>query len=106
MSKECPLCESKKFPIDESLFEGRSAIFKNGIKIMGECDSIFNSRGGRLLKDGKPFIIVEPDEVYYLEVYRTIRHYAKRRGKWTAERENEFQIAVSKWCEQDSVKEA
>ena len=40
-------------------------------------------RAGKLLKKGKPFVVVACDEPYYLDVYRLIRRHEKEKGDWT-----------------------
>ena len=64
------------------------------------------SRIGRLMLGGKRHVLpIEEDEPYYLEVYRTIRQNAKRRGKWTTMCEADYHAAFERWSDRQSVKE-
>lgn len=55
------------------------------------------TRAGKLLKKGKPFIVVAIDEPYYAQVYRLIRQHEAKKGTWTQDCETAFQKAMSTW---------
>ena len=65
---------------------------------------ILTTRAGQLLKAGKSFIVVEPDEPYYMETYKAIRLNAMARGTWTSRCEADFQQALQAWASQVPVK--
>ena len=52
-------------------------------------------RAGRLLRKGKPFVVVACDEPYYLDVYRLIRQHEKAKGEWSEYDEECFMGAVN-----------
>lgn len=60
---------------------------------------------GRLLAKGANFICIEADEPYFLEVYRTVRQNAKRRGTWTDACEKRWLEQVGFWADREVVKE-
>jgi len=68
-------------------------------KRVAEMEFLLDSRAGKLLKKGKPFIVVACDEPYYLEVYRLIRAYEKAKGTWTERDENVFNQTIVEWRE-------
>jgi hypothetical protein len=47
-------------------------------------------RAVRLLRKGRPFLVVSWDEPYYLTVYAIIRYFTQKAGKWTIEDEQLF----------------
>ena len=55
----------------------------------------FHPRAMKLIKKGKPFIVVAEDEHYFLEVYKMIRTHEKLIDRWTEHDEVEFQDAVA-----------
>jgi len=52
---------------------------------------IVDNRAGKLLKKGKPFVVVAYDEPYFIEVYRLIRAREREIGRWTSEDEERYQ---------------
>ena len=52
---------------------------------------LFDTRAGKLLLEGKPFLVVKLDEEYAPHVYRSIRNYEKANHTWTEQDEDEFQ---------------
>ncbi len=52
---------------------------------------LLSGRAGKLLKKGKPFIVVANDEPYFTAVYLIIREAEKAKGRWTEECEQWFQ---------------
>ncbi len=75
--------------------------FQRMMKAEGLLDS---GRAGKLLKKGKPFIVVAHDEPYYLDVYRLIRWHERQKDRWTVEDESAFQIAMSYWMERCPIR--
>jgi hypothetical protein len=59
--------------------------------------AILDCRAGKLLKKGKPFIVVAEDEPYYMDVYRTIRSNENTKGRWTDEDEQQFEASRVRW---------
>jgi len=57
------------------------------------------TRAGKLLRKGKPFIIVAIDEPYYPEVYRLIRQSETKKGTWTERCEVEFKLFMQRWMQ-------
>lgn len=52
---------------------------------------LLSGRAGKLLKKGKPFIVIADDETYFTTVYKTIREMETANGRWTEECERCFQ---------------
>lgn len=55
-----------------------------------KAEGLLDSRAGKLLRKGKPFIVVANDEPYFTAVYATIRTHEKLTGRWNDEDERCF----------------
>ena len=61
----------------------------------GKLETLLDGRAGKLLKKGKPFVVVACDEPYYHTVYRLIREREKAVGRWTKEDEAIYEAALA-----------
>ena len=62
--------------------------------LLAHRNGLLNCRAGKLLKKGKPFIVVANDESYFTSVYLVIRESEKAKGTWTEECERCFLYAT------------
>lgn len=60
---------------------------------LAAAEALLDSRDGKLLRNGKTFIVVAVDEPYFSFVYDLIRKQEKHKGRWTDECEAAFQAA-------------
>jgi len=63
------------------------------------AEGLLDCRAGKLLKKGKPFVVVACDEEYYMRVYAMIREDEQRKGRWTEEDEAAYRVAEGDWNE-------
>ncbi len=51
---------------------------------------LYNTRAGKLLMKGTPFIVVKLDEPYAKEVYNLVKESEVAKGTWTEEDEQAY----------------
>jgi len=49
----------------------------------------------KLMRKRKNFVVVADDELYYIDVYQTIRAAEQKAGRWMDEDEARYQVALA-----------
>lgn len=87
MSEKCYYCGG---PINGASMLSCASDLKERL---AAAEALLDSRAGKLLRNGKTFIVVAVDEPYFSFVYDLIRKQEKHKGRWTDECEAAFQAA-------------
>ncbi len=76
-------------PIDGEVLKNLSTL------LVEAADALkFHPRAAKLMGKKKPFVVVAYDEKYFVDVYKTIRVNEIDVGRWTAEDQKKFLIAI------------
>lgn len=82
----CPNPECKKRKI-----VGYEEIYPQKKQKIAYYESLLSGRAGKLLKEGKFFLVVAEDEPYFKKVYEMIRDHEIEIGRWTEEDQEMFE---------------
>lgn len=61
---------------------------------LAAANALLDCRAGKLLRKGKPFLVVAIDEPYYSAVYKMIRDREMEIGRWNSEDEVKYRAAI------------
>ena len=73
------------------------------VDAVGAIIRMLDSRAGKLLRKGKPFVVVACDEVYYAGVYDLIRLHERQSGRWSDQDEQLFNEAMGNSSEEQQA---